>query len=68
MAKQLGYRDPMTYRKLGTNPSLRLTNHVLNVERLAQGRHNVELHQYIHELIQGQNPMESDWFKKSVKA
>lgn len=67
---ECGFRDPFTYRsehpakRLGLIGRLALTNHVLDVERLARGFHNVELHQYLHELMQGNDPRESDWFKR----
>lgn len=68
-----GYRDPITFRsehpsnRIGLTASVRLTSHVLDVERLAREHRNVELHQYIHELMQGGDPRESEWFKRMEK-
>lgn len=60
----LGYRDPMTYKDLDTVASMKLTNHVLNIEMLKEKRDNVGMHQYIHELMQGKDPRKSDWWIK----
>ena len=65
-----GFRDPFTYRsehpshRIGMIARMGLTNHVLDVERLALEHRNVELHQYLHELMQGGDPRDSEWFKR----
>lgn len=66
MSAPLGHRDPMTFRKLPILDWLPLSCHVLNVERMVREHCNVELYQYIHELMQGMDPRESDWFKRSI--
>jgi len=63
---ELGYRDPFTYKKLTLLPSMRLTTHVLNIEKLIQQNRNVEVHQYIHELSSGGDPQESKWYQSIV--
>lgn len=62
----LGHRDPFTHRSasIGLVEKLALTNHVLAVERLVNRYQNVELHQYLYELVAGKDPRESEWFKR----
>lgn len=59
----IGYRSPYTFKDLPTIESLRLTNHVLVIERLHDAHSNENLHQYIYELMQGNDPRELSWFK-----
>lgn len=59
----LGYRRPFTFKKLPISDWLPLGCHVLTIQRLASEFRNEELHQYIHELMQGVDPRDSDWFK-----
>lgn len=59
-----GYRDPMTYRRLPLVESMRVTRHVMTLAKLSSEFRNVALHQYVHELMQGKDPMESDWFRR----
>lgn len=63
----LGHRDPMTFKKLPILEWLPLSCHVLTLERLARNFQNEALHQYVHELMRGQDPRESEWFKRLVQ-
>lgn len=56
MSQPLGYRDPYTYKALPLLPSMALTTHVLNIERLVEGHRNQDLHQYVHLLMEGKDP------------
>lgn len=59
-----GFRDPFTFKKLPILDWLPLNCHVLNLNRLAREFRNEALHQYVHELMQGMDPRQSDWFKR----
>lgn len=60
----LGHRDPFTFKKLPIGEWLPLNRHLLTMERLVREFQNEAAHQYLHELIQGKDPWESDWFKR----
>lgn len=64
---EVGYRDPFTYKSLPVIESLRLTNHVLNVEALAKNYRNQELHQYLHLLSQGEDPTDCPIIFKALE-
>lgn len=60
----LGYRDPMTYRKADTITAMVLNSHVMNMEMLVGANDNVAKHQYMYELMSGEDPRQSEWFKR----
>lgn len=62
---ELGYRDPMTFKKLATIPSLKLTNRVADLKYLIDNNENEHVHQYVHELMEGKDPCKSEWFNRA---
>lgn len=64
---EIGYRDPFTYKSLPTIESIRLTNHVLNVEALAKSYRNEALHEYLHLLSQGEDPRKNLMIRQALE-
>lgn len=55
----------MTFKSLPTVAGTALINHTMNIRSLQNKFAYEHAHQYVHELMQGEDPRQSDWFQSA---